>query len=88
MSLQQITITFLTFTSASPSVMSTASVSIGVSAGLQSLDSGQTVSTQTGSTAFDLLVAAIAKRGGFIYTDVNGIQNFIPINQITKILGE
>ena len=87
MSATQISVTFLTFTSASPSVMSTQTVTIPIPSSLTALDSGQLASGQTGYNALDTLINAIAKRSGITYTDASGIVNFIPMNQITKIIG-
>jgi hypothetical protein len=64
---------------------SSSTVTIPIPAALQTLDSGQDVSTQSGFKAFDVLMAAITKRGGIHFTDASNVLTFIPIGQITKI---
>lgn len=88
MALTQVTITFLTYSAANPTVITTATVSVPIPAALAALDSPQTAAGQTGFQAFDTLLAGITKRAGFTYTDANGILNFIPLHQIAKIVGQ
>ncbi len=79
--LVQITVTYV---STPPSTTST--VTIPVSAGLQTLDSAQTAASQTGFNALDVLLQGIVRRGGVQFADAAGIQNFVPMNQIVKIV--
>lgn len=78
----QLTVTYLVYSGATPAVITTATVVIPVPAILQ--DSGQ--NTATGMSAFDALLCAVSRRKGITYVDASGIQNFIPLNQIAKIV--
>jgi hypothetical protein len=40
---------------------------------------------QIGLDTFDCMLSAISKRGGITFVDANGVTNFIPATQITKI---
>ena len=83
MSLSQVTITFI---STPPSTTST--VSIPLPSSLTTLDSGQTVGALTGFQGFDTLVASIAKRGGFTYTNSSNVLVFVPKEMIVSIAGQ
>jgi hypothetical protein len=81
----QITVTYLTYSSANPAVITTATATIAITAGLQSLDSTTQGAIQTGYSAFDVLLAGIARNFGVRFTDVSNVLTFIPLNMITKI---
>jgi hypothetical protein len=84
----QISVTFLTYTNASPTVISIATQVIPVPTALQNLDSGQTAAAQTGYNALDTLLGAITRRGGITFTDATGtspVSVFIPLSAIVKI---
>jgi hypothetical protein len=56
-------------------------VIVPIPAGLQSLDSGQQASQQTGFSAVDSLIRSIFKSG--VFTDTKG--NWYPTSQISSI---
>jgi hypothetical protein len=86
MALQQISVSYISYSAATPTVLSIATVVNPVSAGLKTADSDATAAGQTGLNAFDLLLGAITKRGGITFSDANGITNFVPIQQVVKIV--
>ena len=83
----QLTVTYLVYSGANPAVITTATAVIPVPASLQTLDSGQTAGSQTGFQALETLLSNIAKRKGVTFADSSGVQNFVPLNMIVKILG-
>jgi hypothetical protein len=84
MSATQITVSYISaYTNGVGSANTT--VTIPIPSSLTALDSGQTAASQTGSSAFDILLAGITKRKGVTFADSSGIQTFIPLSQITKI---
>ena len=85
MSLQQITITYV---STLPSTTST--VVIPIPAGVQGLDSlaDTNAAKQTGFSSFDIMLAGIQKSGGVRFVDASGIATWIPLQQIVKVQAE
>ena len=82
----QITVTYLTYSNANPTVITTATAVIPVPAALANLDSGQSASGQTGFAGFDTLLTGITNRNGVTFTDSTGTVNFVPLAQIVKIV--
>ena len=83
----QITVTYLSYTVASPTVISATTAVIPMPAALTKLDSARDVSTQTGFSGLDVLLQGIVKRKGIQFVDSSGVQTFIPLSQIVKIVG-
>lgn len=83
MALQQVTVVYI---SAPPSTTTTQV--IPVPAALQSLDSGQNASSQTGFQAFQAMLSNVAKAGGIFFTNASGVQVFVPLPMIVSIAGQ
>ena len=80
----KLTVTYLVYSGASPTVMTTASATIAIPASLQALDgsSGQS-SAQSGYSAADVAARNLFRGGCF---SPDGGVTYIPINQVVSVV--
>lgn len=81
----QISIIYLVYSNANPTVVTTATQVVSIPSAMQSLDSTTQGSTQTGFGALELLLSGVTKRGGVQWTDTAGTAHFMPLSNIVSI---
>jgi hypothetical protein len=79
-----LTITFLSYSAATPAVVTTSTQTIPIPTTLQTAEASGIPATGMGG--LDAMLAAISKHGGAKFTDAAGNLTFIPLATIVKIV--